>query len=77
MLLDRTLGDDQRAGGDVDLGDAPSQGRQGATRDVGEEVDPLERDDALDGGHRHPLTTVGCSRSASSSTRSGRSQARA
>ena len=77
VLLHRTLGDDERSRGDVDLGGAPSEGRQGAARDVGEQADALERDDALDGGHRHRLTTVGCSRAASSSTRSGRSQARA
>ena len=62
---------------DLELGGSSCKGRERPAGDVGEQPDPLERDDALDGGHRHGVATGGWSRAASSSTRSGRSQARA
>ena len=56
VVLHSSLDDDAGARGDVDLARVPGDSREGAARDIGEQVDALERDDALDGGHRHAVT---------------------
>jgi hypothetical protein len=77
VVLHGALGNDERPGRDLDLGGAAGDGRERAARHVREQVHALERHHALDRRHRHADATGGRSRVASSSTRNGRSQARA
>ena len=70
VLLDRALGDDDRALGDLDLGRPLRDGREGPAGNVGEQADAVERHDALDGRHRHPSPRpAGAAACASSSAR--------